>query len=208
MADTLYGGQGGSFHGDPPGALSNLGEVTPGTVAGLVAGPIGSALGSVFGGPIGGIGGGFLGNALAALMSGKDIGQAALSLPASIGGYALGNIGQGLGSLGSMALGLLGSNLIGSAMQGNQGTAPDIGASIATSGPEGVGPVAGAEPTGETAMAPSPVAEAVAAPMLSSQPFGWYSQGMKRVNTPWVSQPGSQQLRYNQSGNYGGMKRV
>jgi hypothetical protein len=31
---------------------------------------------------------------------------------------------------------------------------------------------------------------------------------MKRVNMPWVSQPGSQQLRYNQSGNYGGMKRV
>jgi hypothetical protein len=54
----------------------------------------------------------------------------------------------------------------------------------------------------------SPVAQAVAAPMLSAQPFGWYSQGMKRVNMPWVSQSGSQQLRYNQSGNYGGMKRV
>jgi hypothetical protein len=75
-------------------------------------------------------------------------------------------------------------------------------------GTEGLASTAGNEPTGEPAMAPSPVAEAVAAPMLSSQPFGWYSQGMKRVNTPWVSQPGSQQLRYNQSGNYGGMKRV
>jgi hypothetical protein len=75
-------------------------------------------------------------------------------------------------------------------------------------GTEGLASTAGNEPTGEPSMAPSPVAEAVAAPMLSSQPFGWYSQGMKRVNMPWVSQAGSQQLRYNQSGNYGGMKRV
>lgn len=100
----------------------------------------------------------------------------------------------GLGNL----LGVTGQAPIGRGGEGTEGGWGEVG-----NGPTG-------EPSVVSAGA-SPVAEAMApvqAPMLSSQPFGWYSQGMKRVNMPWVSQPGSQQLRYNQSGNYGGMKRV